>query len=363
MLHFVRSKNLPYSTTDVRRIVSNCKICAEVKPQFYRPQEGSLIKAMRPMERLNLDFKGPLQSNCNNNYLLVVIDEYSRFPFVFPCRDMTTSTVIKCLDRLFALCGTAGFVHSDNGPAFVSKEFKTYLFERGIASSTSSVYHPSGNGQAEKTVGTVWKAIQLALKSLDLPPSHWEVVLEDVLHSMRSLLCTATNTTPHERFFSFSRRSCSGESLPSWLTQGRKAYLRRFVRTSKHDPLVDEVELVTVNPSYARVRFPGGREVTVNLRDLAPRPQEDSVPCPDRGQIGNANTPARNEGDTGASPGESSHTDSPPQINPNVESTPDSPARDTSLPASADISDDGGHVASRRSARSNKGVPPLRYGY
>ena len=28
--------------------------------------------------------------------------------------------------------------------AFVSKEFKTYLFERGIASSTSSVYHPSG---------------------------------------------------------------------------------------------------------------------------------------------------------------------------------------------------------------------------
>ena len=73
------------------------------------------------------------------------------------------------------------------------------------------------------------------------------------------------------------------------------------------------------------------------------------MPCPDRGQIGNADTPSRNEGDTGASPGDSSHIDSPP----NVESTPDSPARDTSLPASADadISDDGGRVASRRSAR------------
>ena len=253
---------------------------------------------MRPMERLNLDFKGPLQSNSNNNYLLVVIDEYSHFhfPFVFPCRVMTTSTVIKCLDRLFALCGTAGLVHSDNGPAFVSKEFKTYLFEWGIASSTSSVYHTSGNGQAEKTVGTVWKAIQLALKSLDLPSSHWEVVLEDVLHSIRSLLCTATNTTPHERLFNFSRRSCSGESLPSWLTQGRKAYLRRFVRTSKHDALVDEVELVMVNPSYTRVRFSGGREVTVNVRDLAPRPQESNMPCQDRGHIRNADTPPRNGG-------------------------------------------------------------------
>ena len=76
-----------------------------------------------------------------------------------------------------------------------------------------------------------------------------------------------------------SRRSCSGESLPSWSTQGRKAYLRRFVRTSRNDPHVDEVGLVTVNPSYARVRFPSGREVNVNVRDLALRPR-DLAPRP-----------------------------------------------------------------------------------
>ena len=50
MLHFVRSENLPYSTTAVRRIVSSCKICAERKPRLYRLQEGSLIKAMRLKE-------------------------------------------------------------------------------------------------------------------------------------------------------------------------------------------------------------------------------------------------------------------------------------------------------------------------
>ena len=49
-----------------------------------------------------------------------------------------------------------------------------------------------------------------------------------------------------------------------------------------------------MNPSYARVRFPGGREVTVNVRDLAPRPQESSVPCQDRGHIENVVTPPRN---------------------------------------------------------------------
>jgi len=118
LLHFVRAKNLPFSATDVTAVVSSCKICAEVKPQFYRGGKATLVKAMKPMERLSLDFKGPVPSRRGNAYLLIVIDEYSRFPFAFPCKDMTAFTVARCLDELFTLCGTASFIHSDNGPAF-----------------------------------------------------------------------------------------------------------------------------------------------------------------------------------------------------------------------------------------------------
>jgi len=58
LLHFVRSKNLPFSTEDVKRVCSLCRICAEIKLQFYVPEQGTLIKATKPFERLNLDFKG-----------------------------------------------------------------------------------------------------------------------------------------------------------------------------------------------------------------------------------------------------------------------------------------------------------------
>ena len=78
-----------------------------------------------------------------------------------------------------------------------------------------------------------------------------------------------------------------------------------------------------MNPSYARVRFPRGRKVTVNVRDLAPRPQESSVPCQDRRHIRNADTPPGNGGDTDASPEDSSHTNPSSQVHPNVESAPD----------------------------------------
>ena len=78
---------------------------------------------------------------------------------------MTTQIVISCLDLLFTLCGTARFVLSDNATSFSSLEFKAYLTQRGIASNKCSIYHPYGNGQAERTLQSVWKTIELALKT------------------------------------------------------------------------------------------------------------------------------------------------------------------------------------------------------
>ena len=62
----------------------------------------------------------------------------------------------------------------------------------------------------------------------------------DVLHSVRSLLCTATNETPYERLFGFSCRSPAGASIPTWLATPGPVYIKRQVRKSKMDPLVDD---------------------------------------------------------------------------------------------------------------------------
>ena len=83
MLHFVCTKNLPFYTEDVKRVNSSCRTCAQVKPDFFRPTEDQhLIKATRPMERLSIDFKGPLPTNSKNKYLFTAVDEYSSFPWV-----------------------------------------------------------------------------------------------------------------------------------------------------------------------------------------------------------------------------------------------------------------------------------------
>ena len=163
------------------------------------------------------------------------------------------------------------YIHSDLGASFLSRELKDYLTERGIETSNSTQHHPMSNGQVKRYNGIIWKAVRLALRSADLPDSKWEFVLADALHSIRSLLSTSTNATPPERFFDFQRRSSYGVSMASWMRPG-PVLLRQFDRTSKSDPLVNEVKLTDVNPAFARVRYTDGRESSVSLRDLAPCP-------------------------------------------------------------------------------------------
>ncbi|XP_068215854.1 uncharacterized protein [Palaemon carinicauda] len=183
---------------------------------------------------------------------------------------MTTRTIVSCLVQLFALFGMPAYIHTDRGASFMSEELKDFLMKKGVATSRTTPYNHRGNGQAEKYNGIIWKTLTLALKTRNLDVSQWETVLPDALHSIRSLLCTSTNSTPHERLFLHSRRSTTGQSLPTWLIQGGRVLLRRHVRHSKNDPLVDEVEIVETNPEYAHVKLSDGRATTVSLRHLAP---------------------------------------------------------------------------------------------
>jgi hypothetical protein len=75
----------------------SCQVCCECKPQFNKPEPSKLVKATQPLERLNIDFKGELSSVSGNSYILTIVDEYSRFPFAYPCKDMKTTTVIENL--------------------------------------------------------------------------------------------------------------------------------------------------------------------------------------------------------------------------------------------------------------------------
>ena len=129
MYHYVKAKNLPYSLEDNKQMTARCATCSEIKPSFFKGQNSHLIKATKSWERLSVDFKGPLPTSSRNRYILSITDEYSRFPFAFPCPDMCSSTIKKCFTELFTTFGLPAFVHSDRGTSFMSSDLKDFLEE------------------------------------------------------------------------------------------------------------------------------------------------------------------------------------------------------------------------------------------
>ena len=142
MTHVVQSRNLPYSVEDVKNITNSCQTCAENKPSFYKPPQATLVKGTQPFERLNLDFKDPLPSKTQNKYMLTISDEYSRFPLVIPCPDVTSTTVTQGLCSLFAILGVPAYIHTDWEAAFMSEYLKSFLHERRVAVSRTFPYNP-----------------------------------------------------------------------------------------------------------------------------------------------------------------------------------------------------------------------------
>ena len=95
--------------------------------------------------------------------LLVVVDAFSKWIDVFPVKFASSSATIEKLRTLFANHGIPESIVSDNGSPFTSTEMKEFLTANGVKQITSSPYHPSSNGLAERAVQTC----KSALKKMD----------------------------------------------------------------------------------------------------------------------------------------------------------------------------------------------------
>ena len=119
--------------------------------------------------------------------------------------------------------------------------------------------------------GIIWKTVQCISAERKLSTSAWPSVLGEALHCIRSLISTATGSTPHDRFLGFERLF-RPQPAPASIQSGNYAWLRRQV-CSKNDSTGDLVKVVTSYPGCAIVSRDGVNTDTVNWRHLAPHPR------------------------------------------------------------------------------------------
>ena len=74
----------------------------------------------------------------------------------------TAQAIVQQLRKTFATHGLPQTIVTDNGPQFVSEEFKQFCTSRHIQHTTIAVYHHRSNGEAKWLVETFKQSIDKA---------------------------------------------------------------------------------------------------------------------------------------------------------------------------------------------------------
>jgi transposase InsO family protein len=184
----------PHMDNMVEQAIRTCNECQlNTKLRQATPCQVSEMPS-GPWENLSIDFYGPLPSG---KYLLVVLDDYSRYPV---CR-MTSSTgadkVIPLLNEIFAEFSIPLKLKSDNGPPFNSAKFAQFAKNQGFWHQKITPLWPQANGHVERFMRSMGKV----LRNASATAASFESELCEFLRNYRATPHSSTQVPPRVLLF------------------------------------------------------------------------------------------------------------------------------------------------------------------
>ena len=177
---------------EIEEIAKGCTSCQGMKDLPAVAPLHPWNWPAKAWQRVHVDFAGPFQGRM----YLIMVDAHSKWPEMIEMGSTTAKSTIAVLRQVFASHGLPLQLVTDNGPQFVSNDFKQYLEANGVKHIHCAPYHPASNGLAERFVKT-FKTAMLIAERQGTPQ---ELRLPNFLLSYRSTPHATTNRTPSSLF-------------------------------------------------------------------------------------------------------------------------------------------------------------------
>nr|GFB56177.1 retrovirus-related Pol polyprotein from transposon TNT 1-94 [Tanacetum cinerariifolium] len=153
---------------------------------------------------LHMDLCGPIRIASINRkwYVLVIVDDYSRYTWVHFLRskDEAPEVIKTFLKRITVLLQSPIIIiRTDNGTEFKNQVLKEYFDTVGISHQMSSVRTPQQNGVVERRNRTLIEAARTMLIFSRAPLFLWaEAIATTCFTQNRSIIHCRFNKTPYE---------------------------------------------------------------------------------------------------------------------------------------------------------------------
>eukprot|EP00731_Ephydatia_muelleri_P005042 Em0002g1218a len=148
------------------QLESKVKECVACQSSRKSPPKAPLHPwewPTKPWVRLHVDFAGPFLGKT----LMVIVDAHSKWLEASIVSSPSAEQAIRVLRHVFSTHGLPEVLVSDNGSAFTSAQFQTFVKLNGFRHVKSAPYHPASNGLAERAVQTVKEALKKTTGDLE----------------------------------------------------------------------------------------------------------------------------------------------------------------------------------------------------
>jgi len=148
-------------------------------------------------KHIHIDIVGPLKESNGYNYMLTIIDRFSRWPEVYPMKDQTAQTVSETFIREFvSRFGVPEDISTDQGRQFEAKLTQEVFKLLGCRRIRTTPYHPQANGMIERLHRTLKASLRAVGDSED-----WYFHLPLVLLGLRATYKEDLKCSPAELLY------------------------------------------------------------------------------------------------------------------------------------------------------------------
>ena len=269
----------------------SCVLGKSKRHELNKKRREPLHSAPRPAYLFHMDVAGPFRSTTRggNRYILVLVDDYSRRPFVFLLK--TTSEVssvlqdfVKQIENEFGRKNVVAQLLADGASYFEkSTVLRDYCRKKGIYQLFSPPYTPSLNGVAERMIGTIVTMVRTMLVHAGAPKFLWGEATAYAAHLIARLPRDAKLASDTRLELWTSRpQSTSHKHLRVW---GCAAWVKDFdIRRDKLSPTSQKHIFVGIDPQmkcYRLARLPR-YEIVRSAHVVF---NEEEFPCRERKKV------------------------------------------------------------------------------
>ncbi|KAK7907779.1 hypothetical protein WMY93_016391 [Mugilogobius chulae] len=228
----------PKMQKDVEHFVMHaCECLKRKRPNRANRAPLTSITTTYPFELVSIDFLHLETCKHGYEYILVVMDHFTRFAQAYATKNKSAKTVVDKIFNHFALkFGFPVRIHHDMGREFENQLFAQLHKVCGLRGSHTTPYHPQGNGQVERFNRTLLSMLRTLT---DSEKADWKESLAKVVHAYNCTKSEATGYSPYYLLFgrtprlpvdilfnlpSPEQQVSYEEYVQKWQSQMREAY-------------------------------------------------------------------------------------------------------------------------------------------